>query len=200
MAENTDNTTLTPSFWSLTPEEWESWVQNLGIVAASKLAGACIQYFFYGEEPDIKLTRQASALFNAERRRLDRRRASALNGARSCTRSASGDVDNHGTADVENKKRAKKPTKKATEKAGKETSRESRVQNAPRPAQMQPASPPPAHISLHQHPSPQTPTASTGADGGGGGDGRVTPQEFAELAASLGFTSPTAYGGMLRAV
>lgn len=172
----------TPVYWSLTPEEWESWVTNLGIVAASKMAGACIAYFFYGVEPDIKLTKQAQALFNAERKRLDRRRASAMNGRRACSQAESGDVENKKPT----KKQGRKPTQKQSEKTPKKTG----VQNTPRPAKTHEASPPPTYISQSLHHNPQTPAPSERARG----SGVVSMSEYAELCQSIGFDSATAHG------
>jgi len=203
MAANDDN--MTPSYWSIDRETFDAWVRVLGTTGAAKLIAACAGYFFHGFDPDTyKLNKTARALFEGERARLDRRRTSALNGSGRGRKAREA-----GTVDVEN------PGAEIVEKSGRDAKtdgkpRGNRRRTNGKPTENRASAPAPTCeinnsrsepiVSRNRNLNPQTPTAPTGADGGGGGAGSVTPQEFAELAASLGFTSPTAYGGLLRAV
>lgn len=102
-------TTNTPSYWSIEPRTWQSWVDALGPTAAAKLAGAVMSYFFDGIGPDesgLKLTRTAVALFETMRPALDRRRASAVNGK---VRRGCGDVENSADRGEASHKNPEKP-------------------------------------------------------------------------------------------
>lgn len=192
-------TTTTPSYFYIEPATWESWVAALGFTAASKLAGACMTYFFTGAlGDDVKLTKTAQALFEGERARLDNRRAkAAAKAARAAEAAEKACVEKSRTAEKKPAKSSDRPRKNqrkncdSSEPAGESTSRV--------PAET--ASRPTTHLKPKPNlNNPQTPTPrATG--GGRGGGGVMSAAEFAALAGTIGYDSPTAYGGtLLRAV
>lgn len=173
-----------PEYWSLDPATFDLWVAELGYAAAGKLMAACAAYFLHGTEPDeIKLTKSARNMFEAERGKLDRRRAMAMKSVKAPhKRSARANVENS-----ENLRKAcEKPEKSSKESPEKSTDEQTQKDattsanaNARQPA-----------IQI-QSQNPQTPAPSCGARG----SGLVSRDEFAALLrADLGFATPNAYG------
>lgn len=190
-----------PTYWSIDADTYSTWVAVLGNAAAGKLMAACAAFFFDGTEPDdFKLTKQARAMFEGERNRMERRRAAATNGrggGRKVGRPGSAGADNSASADVE-KSDSCEETSKKSERSSEKTSRKSTKNPAPAPAptcEINNSGVTPIQSSKSKS-NPQTPTPSAR------GCGSVTPAEFAAMAvgSGLGYDSPTAYGDMLRAV
>ena len=186
-------TNETPTYWSIDADTYTTWVAVLGNAAAGKLMAACAAYFFDGTEPDqFKLTKQARALFEGERGRMERRRASAVNGRRGGRSTAPEDVQNP----VDNRKSSGKPSKNSRRSSGKVAEKSAKNQA---PAQASTSGNAKSRLApiLNLNPShnPQTPAPSAGGAGSGGrGSGLVSPAEFADLRAAIGYNSPTAYG------
>jgi hypothetical protein len=175
---------ISPSYVFFEPATWDAWVAALGFAAASKLAGACMTYFFHGEVgDDVKLTRAASALFEAERVKLDGRRAKLAARGRAARQAP--DADHPQTA-VDKSEGLGKSSKKSRKTSGKVSDYSA------------PAGPAPAQTVTYLKPkfyNPQTPAPGDGARGaGGGGVGCVSPAEFAAMAAEIGYSTPNAYG------
>ena len=185
-----------PTYWSIDAETYAMWVAVLGTAAAGKLMAACAAYFFDGTEPDgFKLTKQARAMFEGERGRMERRRASATNGRKGGRK----DVENPRAENVENSTSCEETPKKSRKSSGK-AAKKSPKNPTPIPAptcdfnksRLTPI------LNLNPNLNPQTPAPR---DRGAGSGGSVTPAEFAAmLGAGLGYDVPTAYGATLRAV
>jgi len=188
-------TNETPSYFYIDQTTFDAWAAALGFAAASKLCGACMTYFFHGElGDDVKLTKTAAALFEGERAKLDARRAKvAAKGATSkgktakttkvTTKTTRGRVDKS----VDNSRAAGKTEGKSRKNLGKNSD------NSPQTTHL------PAETTTYQKPKlklyPQTPAPSVGGAGSGErGSGLVSPAEFADLRAAIGYNSPTAYG------
>ena len=212
-------TTKRPEYWSCEPGQWAAWVDALGFAAASKLAGACMTYFFEGElDPSVKLTKQATAIFEGIRPTLERRRSAAMGKARGrCER----DLGRPGR-NVENSEGLGKPCGKSAENSGKvgkkseETSThdttcgecDSDGKQTPSPAKTHDGRERDADIAsgLHQEqeqnhkpPKPPAPTDRKRAPG------LVTPSELREYKrlGLVDYDLPTSYGTtsrLLRAV
>lgn len=188
-------TAETPRYWSIDPDTWRAWVAVLGNAAASKLAGACMSYFFDGTEPDAyKLTRQARAMFEGERGKLDRRRASALNGAKGGRKGAGQNVDNSkdaGKADRNSHKDVRKIEEKLPRNQT-DTTPSSSGNVKPRFEVIE---------NSNRNTNPQTPKHSaTLPTLGAGVDSVMSPAEFnAMIASGLGYVAPTAYGSLAAA-
>lgn len=189
MAENDRN--QCPSYWATDPDTWRMWVNVLGPAAASKLAGACMSYFFDGTEPDaFRLTKQARAMFEGERAKLDRRRTNALNGAKRGRKSTAKDGGHQPERNVENSEDRGESAKKSQGDA-RATSRQSK-RNRTRPHSStcgNGKSGFKAITNRNRNTNPQTPTPSESARG----SGAVSVEEFAALADSIGY-GPNAYG------
>lgn len=197
-----------PTYWSVTADELSTWVNLLGVAAAGKLMAALAAYFFDGTEPDeFKLTKQARVVFEGERKGLDRRRASAINGARRGNKgredATPANDENLPAADVEKSCSGKKNARKSR-RSSEKTSKKSQKNRTAAPAptceinnsRLAPI------LNLNLSHTPLTPRAGDEARGsGGGGDGCVTPDELAALVADgLGYDTPGAYGMRTPAV
>lgn len=189
-----------PTYWSIDADTYATWVNVLGTAAAGKLMAACAAYFFDGTEPDgFKLTKQARAMFDGERGRMERRRASATNGRKGGRRAPRANVENPPRGDVEksatHEKSAGKPRKESGRTDEKSPKKQPPTQAPSR--QIDKSRLTPIH-NLNPNLNPQTPAPS---GGGAGSGGSVTPAEFAAmLGAGLGYDVPTAYDAMLRVV
>lgn len=217
----TTNSTTTPDYWSVDPATLDMWVAELGYAAAGKLAIACATYFLHGTEPDdIKLTKSARNMFEAERPRLDRRRALALKGGKSCrSRKATNadieaaradihaaerrirdaairDAEQH-AANVENSEDLQKVPEKSEKSSEVSTEKPSRRKAGKCTSTSGNDKPRLATvISLNPNHNPQTPTAQPSARG----SGTVSSAELASmLERGLGYDSPGAYGMAGRA-
>ena len=181
-----------PTYWSIDAETYGTWVAVLGTAAAGKLMAACAAYFFDGTEPDeFKLTRQARAMFEGERGRMERRRASATNGRKGGRKTPQTDVENS----ISHGKTAEKPRRSSGKTAKKSQKNQASTQASTSGINKSRLAP---VLNPNLNLNPQTP--APGGRGAGSG-GSVTPAEFAAmLGAGLGYDVPTAYGGMLRAV
>lgn len=180
---------------------WDAWVAALGFAAASKLAGACMTYFFHGElGDDVKLTKAAAALFEGERAKLDTRRAKIA-------AKDTGKVAKPATATAEGKRtKQAKPVPANVEKSdGAGKSSKKSPKSSEKVAEKSPKNRTVAHastceneksrlapiINLNLSNIPQTPTAK----GKAVGSGVMSRDEYERLmAGGLGFGSPTAYG------
>lgn len=186
---------MTNAYFMLDEGTLDMWLELLGPAACGKLLVCCAQYYFSGAEPDdIKLTAKARTLFEGEKSRLDHRRARAA--AKTVRAAEAAEKSDRRAASVENsaadhagRGKAAKKSRKSSRKVCEKTSPTGRV-----PAE---TASHPKH--KHEH-NPQTPTPrATG--GGRGGGGVMSAAEFAALAGTIGYDSPTAYGGtLLRAV
>lgn len=183
-----------PTYWSIDADQFEMWTNLLGATAAGKLMQACAAYFFGGIEP-TNLNRQAQTLFEGERNRLERRRASATNGRKGGRTTKGASVDNH----VENSGSAPKVAKKSRRSSAKVAKKLSENQTpTTTPSREINKSRLTPILSLNLNQNPQTPAPSDGGAGSGGrGAGSVSPAEFAAmLGAGLGYDAPAAYGAM----
>lgn len=178
----------TPEYWSVDPATFDLWVAELGYAAAGKLMAACANYFLHGTEPDeIKLTKSAANMFEAERGKLDRRRALAMKARRGSAKPA---------ASVDNSKSWHEVSEKPKKSLGKTSKKSPRNPSADKGPSHVPTS---ANGSYQQTPiksqsrnqSPQTPAPSDSARG----SGAMSRAEFdALLRGGLGYDSPNAYG------
>lgn len=185
--------TSTPDYWSVDPATFDMWVAELGYAAAGKLMAACAAYFLHGTEPDgIRLTKSARNMFEAERGRLDRRRALAMKGAKRCP----ADADGSSAADVDNSKSWREVGRKSEKSSGKTSQKPAKKSTAGEPPTHVPTSAdgssqqtPIRNISPNQNPQTPAPTGQ-GAESGG----TMSRAEFAALAGIVGFDTPNAYG------
>lgn len=183
----------TPEYWSISPATFDAWVDLLGYAAAGKLMAACCEYFLHGTEPDqIKLTKSAASMFEAERAKLDRRRVLALKAGKGSRKKMAADAPEHPAPNVENSKsceKSRKSLRKSCEKSSKKSASEQ--------PKKQPSTSGNANtrlapiISLNRSHNPQTPAPGHTARG----SGAMSRAEFdALLRGGLGYDSPTAYG------
>lgn len=185
----------TPSYFYIEPCVFDTWVSVLGPAAAGKLMAACCGYFFHGIEPDAyKLPKAARAMFDGERAKLDRRRASALNGAKSgkgCKGASVGD-ENQPNTDVEksvSRKEVSKISPKSSGKVAEKSPKNRTVAHASTCENEKSRLAPIINLNLSN--IPQTPTAK----GKAVGSGVMSRDEYERLmAGGLGFGSPTVYG------
>ena len=173
----------TPTYWSIDPSTYDTWVRVLGAAAAGKLMAACCGYFFHGADPDdFKLSKTARVLFDGERQRLDRRRASAINGTKSVRRKRDAGPRATGKSAGKSGNSLGKVAEKSTENqapAQQPTSENANSRLAP-------------VLNLSPNTNPQTPAPRAKA---ARGSGIVSRAEFdAMVAAGLGYGTPTAYG------
>lgn len=197
---------VTPSYAFFETATWDAWVAALGFAAASKLAGACMTYFFHGElGDDVKLTKAAAALFEGERAKLDAKRAkiaakgSATKDADKGAKPATATTKDRRTkqakpvpANVEKSDGAGKSSKKSQKSSGKVTEKSPKnlvVAHASTCENEKSRLAPIINLNLSN--IPQTPTAK----GKAVGSGVMSRDEYERLMADgLGFGSPTAYG------
>ena len=203
----------TPSYWSIDPSTYDTWVRVLGAAAAGKLMAACCGYFFHGADPDdFKLNKTARALFDGERDRLDRRRVSALNGAKSgrgiraaqdgiraaesdlkAEHMASDSVENQTATSVEKSASCEKSAGESAKSLRKVAGKSTKNQASAQPVTCENANSRLAPIiTMSPNNNPQTPAPR---DGRARGSGMVSRAEYdAMLASGLGYASPGAYG------
>ena len=191
MAESDRN--QCPSYWATDPDTWRMWVNVLGPAAASKLAGACMSYFFDGTEPDaFKLTKQARAMFEGERGKLDRRRTSALNGAKRSRQKVADPEDGSDGRDVERSGSRKEAPKKSQGSprgnAGKPAKNPSTART-PTSGNAKSRFKPIWNRNRNINPQTPAPTCQGARD-----SGTMSRAEFAALAGIVGFDTPNAYG------
>lgn len=182
----------TPEYWSISPATFDAWVDLLGYAAAGKLMAACCEYFLHGTEPDqIKLTKSATSMFEAERGKLDRRRELALRAGRGNRKKMATDASDQTVTNVENSKSLGKVCEKSAKSCEKSSKKSASEQPKKQPSTSGNASTRLAPIiSLNRSHNPQTPTRATVRCSG------VMSQDeyYALLREGLGYDSPTAYG------
>lgn len=184
--------TSVPEYWSISPATFDAWVDLLGYAAAGKLMAACCEYFLHGTEPEqIKLTKSAASMFEAERAKLDRRRVLALKAGKGSRKKMAADTPEHPAPNVENSKsceKSRKSLRKSCEKSSKKSASEQpkKQQSTSGNANTRLA----PIISLNRSHNPQTPARATVRCSG------VMSQDeyYALLREGLGYDSPTAYG------
>lgn len=184
--------TTTPEYWSISPATFDLWVEVLGYAAAGKLMAACCEYFLHGTEPDqIKLTKSATSMFEAERAKLDRRRELALRAGRGNRKKMATDASDQPATNVENSKSCEEVSEKSAKSCEKSSKKSASEQPKKQPSTSGNAKPRLAPIiSLNRNQNPQTPTRATVRCPG------VMSQDeyYALLREGLGCHSPTAYG------
>jgi len=183
----------TPEYWSISPATFDAWVDLLGYAAAGKLMAACCEYFLHGTEPDqIKLTKSATSMFEAERGKLDRRRELALRAGRGNRKKMATDASDQTVTNVENSKSLGKVCEKSAKSCEKSSKKSASEQPKKQPSTSGNASTRLAPIiSLNRSHNPQTPAPGQTARG----SGAMSRAEFdALLRGGLGYDSPTAYG------
>lgn len=178
------------SYFYIDQPTWDAWVDALGFASASKLAGACAQFYFTGElTDDVKLAKVAKALFEGERARLEARRSKASAKAAAKVAKATPETPSNVEKSGGDRTNPGKSAKKSEKKSGRVAANSAPTRRVP------------AETTDHTKPKPKpntplTPRAEHGGRGSGGwGSGSVTPAEYADmLEAGLGYDSPTAYG------
>ena len=178
--------TETPEYFYIEPATWESWVAALGFTAASKLAGACMSYFFSGEiGSDVKLTKTAAALFEGERARLDNRRAKMAAKAARAKAATDGKSPERTSANVENSRgRTRKSAR--NEKKSRKNLRciyDNSAQTSPVPAETTSQHKPKPKPKLY---NPQTPTTGGATGLSPSASCVMSPEEYDALREVLG--------------
>lgn len=194
----------TPDYWSVDPATFDLWVAELGYAAAGKLMAACAGYFLHGDEPDqIRLTKSARNMFEAERGKLDRRRAMALRASKGSGGKAAVDAPDQPATNVEKSESSGKVSEKSRKSRGKTCEKSEAGQPAKQASTSGDASKrlapiitlnrnqnpqPPVTVQVwEEHPSPIRVQVR--------GSGAVSQEEFAAmLREGMGYSSPTAYG------
>lgn len=186
------------SYFYIDQSTWDAWVDALGFASASKLAGACMAYYFTGELSDeVKLAKVAKALFEGERSRLDARRSKASAKAAKVSKIAPEVTPTNVEKSGGRRNGSGQSSNKSAKKSGKVYEKSAPTKRVP------------AETSVNSKPkpkpnTPQTPRADGVARGSGTMRGSVmSAAEYAELSRVLGFDAPTAYGAArtrLRAV
>jgi hypothetical protein len=185
--------TNTPEYWSISPATFDAWVDLLGYAAAGKLMAACAAYLLHGTEPDqIKLTKSAASMFEAERAKLDRRRELALKAGKGSRKKVVTDASDQPVTNVENSKSCKEVSEKSAKSCEKSSKKSASEQPKKQPSTSGNANTRLASIiSLNRSHNPQTPAPRCSARG----SGALSRAEFdALLREGLGYDSPTAYG------
>lgn len=179
--------TKRPTYFYIEPATWESWVAALGFTAASKLAGACMTYFFSGEiGSDVKLTKTAAALFEGERARLDNRRAKIAEKSKPNSPADEDEASERTSADVENSRGRARKSARNEKKSRKNLrcTRDSSAQTSPVPAETTSQPKPKPKLKLY---NPQTPAPIARSEPlAVGASCVVSPAELAALREVLG--------------